>query len=314
MAAAGAGRADPFPDGAGLPDLPGVRHELVRIEGGPAGELGLHVVRAEDGPGARAVVLLHGFPQHWWQWRHVIPPFALERPVVVLDLRGFGWSGTPGGPQRTDDHARDVLRVLDTLGLGRVHLVAHDWGAIVGFRLALEHPGRVASLLSLTVPHPWLRFHPRLLLLLRHAWFQPLVATPGLGPRLLGGGRQRVVRHLFEGFTAHEGAIGPDDVETYLERLREPARARAGSALYRQLILPELVGMLRGRYADARLAVPTVSLLGERDLVADERFFDDGGRARDLTVEVVPGAGHFLPEECPDVVLDRARALHARTA
>lgn len=272
------------------------------------------MARAGDESGARPVVLLHGFPQHWWQWRLIIPELANDRPVVAPDLRGFGWSDAPRGPQRGDVHVQDVIALLDELGLGRVHLVAHDWGALIGFRLALEHPGRIASLLSLTVPHPWLSFHPRLLVLVRAAWFQPLVAAPGLGPRLLGHGRQRLVRHLFAEFTVEGGAIGPADVEIYLERLRDPDRAGAGSALYRQLILPELSAMLRGRYAARRLDVATVSLLGELDLITDDRLFDDGGRARDLTVEVVPDAGHFLPEERREVVVDRARALHARTA
>jgi pimeloyl-ACP methyl ester carboxylesterase len=296
----------------GWPELPGVQHRFVDLPG-----LCMHVALA--GPPLRSgapdlpALLLHGFPQHWWQWRHVIPSLAKERAVIVPDLRGFGWTDAPDGSYRLEAHLQDVVALLDALGVQRVHVVAHDWAAIVGMCLALDLPRRVGGLVSLTLPHPWLRFHPRLMAQMRGAWHLPLMASPA-APRLVGRGRQRLVRHmLFGAFTVARGAIGPDDGESYLERLREPARARAGAALYRELIVPEFLRVLRGAYADRRLTVPTVALLGAGDAISDPRTLGGHeGRADDLTIEIVEGAGHFIPEERPDVVVARAQELFAR--
>jgi pimeloyl-ACP methyl ester carboxylesterase len=293
------------------PELPGVRHRFVDLPG-----LRMHVVTAGPEAGMTAelpVLLLHGVPQHWWEWRHVIPALATDRPVVAPDLRGAGWTDAPDGSYRLEVHQADVVALLDALDLPRVHVVAHDWAAIVAMHLALDHPDRFGGLVSLTVPHLWLRFDPRLIAQMRVAWHLPVMATP-LAPRLVGRGRQRLQRHLLHGrFTVVADALGRRDTESYLERLREPARARATSALYRHLILPEFVRVLRGAYADRRLTVPTVSLLGAGDAISDPRVL--GGyeeHADDLTMEVVEGAGHFLPEEAPDVVVARARELFAR--
>ncbi len=295
----------------GWPELAGVRHRFVDIPG-----LRMHVATAGPDVATSAelpVLLLHGVPQHWWQWRRVIPALGADRHVYAPDLRGAGWTDAPAGSYRLEVHLADVVALLDALDLPRVHVVAHDWAAIVAMRLALDHPERFGGLVSLTVPHLWLRFDPRLIAQLRVAWHLPLMATP-LAPRLIGRGRQRLQRHLLHGrFTVVSDAIGSDDAESYLARLREPARARAVSALYRELILPEFVRILRGAYADRRLTVPTVALLGAGDAISDPRTLGGHeGRADDFTMKIVEGAGHFLPEERPDVVVARARELFAR--
>lgn len=295
----------------GWPGLPGVQHQFVDLPG-----LRMHVVRA--GPPARAdathrpVVLLHGFPEHWWEWRHVIPRLATDRTVIVPDLRGFGWSDAPGGSYRLAVHQADVVALLDALGLDRVDLIAHDWGAIVAFGLALDDPERVGGLVSLIVPHLWMKFDIRLVRQMPGLWHLPVMASP-LAPRLVGRGRQRLVGHMLTTFTPKPGAIGPAEHETYRERLRDPARARAARALYRDLILAESLRITRGVYGDRYLQVPTVSLLGAEDEISDPETL--GGyeeHAADLTLEVIEGAGHFLPEEVPDVVVARAQVLFAR--
>lgn len=290
-----------------MPELAGVTHRWVDVDG-----LAMHVV--EQGVGD-PVLLLHGFPEHWWEWRGTMGPLAADHHVVCPDLRGFGWTDAPPDGYTRDRLLADAVGLLDALGLARVHVVAHDWGALVGFHLGLEHPDRVASLLSMGVPHLWLRFDPRLLLMLRHAWFQAVIASRLTGPRALGWGRQRLPRHVLVGGVADRAAMSDADVEVYVAPLRQPARARAGSALYRGFITREMRSILRGAYRDRWLAAPAVSLLGEGDIVSDPHLL--GGyeeHAADLTVDVLPGVAHFMVDERPDLVVDRARALFARAA
>jgi pimeloyl-ACP methyl ester carboxylesterase len=290
-----------------FPILPGVEHRFVDLPGG----LRMHVAEAGHGD---PVLLLHGFPQHWWEWRGVIPGLAEHHRVIVPDLRGTGWTDAPETGYDRVQLVADVVALLDALEIDRVHLVGHDWGALISYNLCFEHPERVRSFLCVAIPHPFIRFDVRALPAFRHLWFQQVVAAPGVGPWLLRSGRQRLVRRIIRGFSSPQTTWTDDDLDAYADRMREPARARAASSLYRGLILPELVRIARGRYRDQRLTTPTVILCGADDPVMRVEFL--GGyenNADDLTIEVVPNASHFIPDEQPDAVAAHALELIART-
>ncbi len=168
--------------------------------------------------------------------------------------------------------------------------------------------------MSLGVPHPFVRFDPRLLLTIaRHGWFQPVIAAPFFGPRLLGRGHQRLTYHLLRGFTTNRNAWSERDIELFAERLREPARSDAASALYRCFIMREAARIMTGTYRHCRLSTPTRALIGAEDPIVRPEFL--GGfeeRTDDFGVEFVDGASHFLVDETPDVVLERALEFFAQ--
>jgi len=289
-------------DTLALPALSGVEHAYVDLPG-----LRMHV--AEAGVG-EPVLLLHGFPQHWWEWRFIIPRLAPRYRVICPDLRGAGWTDAPVEGYTSEQQRADVLALLDDLGLDRVRLVAHDWSAIIGFQLAIEHPERIEQYVSLATPHPWIRFQPAMLPGAWRLWFQPVIATPGLGPRLLAGGDQRLARYLLEQDGAGGALRSVEDREVFLAPLRQPERAQAGSALYRRLILPELRRIVTGAYRESRLTVPTRVLYGTADpaLVPDlhgacEAYADD------LAVQPIDGAAHFLADQRPDPVAEHILAF-----
>ena len=290
-----------------LPVVPGVQHRFVDLPDG----LRMHVAEAGQGD---PVLLLHGFPQHWWEWRGVIPALAKDHRVIVPDQRGTGWTDAPRTGYERKQLLADVVALLDALEIDRVHLVAHDWGVLVGYQLCFEHPERIRSFLCVAIPHPYIRFDVRALPAFRHLWFQYVVAAPGVGARLLRSGRQRLLRRIIRGFSSPRTTWTDDDLDVYADRMREPARARAASSLYRGLILPELVRIARGAYRDQRLTTPTVILCGADDPVMRPEFL--GGyedHADDLTIEVVPNASHFIPEEQPAEVAAHALELIGRT-
>jgi len=285
-------------DATDLPHLDGVTHRWVDLPG-----LRMHV--AEAGAG-EPVLLLHGFPQHWWEWRHVMGPLAARHHVIAPDLRGAGWTRTTEGDIDPGQLVDDVLALLNALGLDSVDLVAHDYSAFTAYRLCYDHPTRVRHLLCLG-PHPYLRFHPRMLAALPSLWFQPVIATPGLGAWLLA--RDALPRHLLT--TTPRDRMTERDRAVFAHRLHD--HAEAGSALYRRVILPEARRLVAGAYRDRRLTVPTVSLYGALEPGAhpDQVRVPDGA-ADDLTAELVPGARHYLADERPDVVVERALALFSR--
>src|SRR6478735_5330910 len=108
-----------------LPDLGGVEHRFVKLPG-----LTMHVAEAGTG---EPLLLLHGFPQHWWGWYKVLPALARRYRVIAPDLRGAGWTDAPADGYNSEQLVADVVALLDALELDRVKLMAHDWGALVGF-------------------------------------------------------------------------------------------------------------------------------------------------------------------------------------
>lgn len=289
-----------------FPSLTGVTHRFFDLPG-----LRMHVAEAGSGD---PVLLLHGFPQNWWEWRWVMPELAKHYRVICPDMRGAGWTDAPAEGYSKAPLTADVVALLDELDLGRVHLIAHDWGALVGYNLCFQHPDRVRSFLSLATPHPYIRFTPRVLTVMWRLWFQLVIVTPYLGPRLLGRGRQPLARWLLESFAVNPEAWTAEDIELFVSRLRDPHRARSAASLYRGLILPEAVRIMSGRYRGTRLTTPTVALFGDDDAgLAADMLGGFESHVDDFALELVPGAGHYLADDRPEIVSTRALDLFART-
>jgi pimeloyl-ACP methyl ester carboxylesterase len=174
---------------------------------------------------------------------------------------------------------------------------------------AARAPARFSAVLALAIPHPWVRVtRPdlgaigRSLLILG---YQGPLSTPGLGPLLVRSGAVRLILRMGRG----DGRFSADEVRTFDATYRVPARARATSALYRTFLTRELPAVARDRYEPGRVEVPVRLVLGAKDPVTGGPLEEHGGHLPDLTVERVPGAGHFLPEERPQLVIERALAL-----
>jgi pimeloyl-ACP methyl ester carboxylesterase len=242
----------------------------------------------------------------------VLPALAQHYRVIAPDLRGAGWTDAPATGYDSEQLVADVVALLDALDLERVRLMAHDWGALVGFLLCLYHPQRVKQYISLAIPHPYVKFSPRLLAAVPRLWFQNAIATPGLGPYLLSKGGQPMARYLLDHYTSDRSAFTPRDRELFVAPFRDPARAHAGSALYRHFIVPLIPRVMTGRYRGMRLSTPTLILYGLEDPNMTMVMLDGyQGHADDLTLEEVDGASHFIADEQPAVVIDRALEFFA---
>ncbi len=290
--------------GDDLPHLDGVTHRWVRARG-----LEFHV--AEAGAGDDVVLCLHGWPQHWYEWRHLMPALADRHRVLALDLRGFGWSDAPRRGYEKENLADDVLAVLDALGLERVKLVGHDWGGWIGFLLALKAPQRFERYLALNILHPW---PPGTMLdVLPYAWrfgYQVVIATPLLGYQLHRRGA--VVPKAFFSAATQRDVWDEETLRTFTAKLTEPDRARAAVQMYRTFQLKELWPIVRGRYAGSRLTVPTKVVFGVDDPALRPELLEGYERHADtMEVELVEDCGHFIADEMPELVAERAREFFA---
>jgi len=282
-----------------MPQVDGVRHRFQA-----AGGLNFHVAEAGEG---EPVLLLHGWPQHWYCWRLVIPELAQRYRVLAMDLRGFGWSDIAWEGLDKETMADDVANVLGSLEIDRARIVGHDWGGWIGYLLALRRPELVERLVALSIPPPFAK--PSL----RGAWnarrlaYQVPIASP-LGPRLMR--RPSFVARKVRRWSENREHLRNDVQRLYGRDLRASTRARAASLLYRTFLLHEARPVLAGRYRKQRLTVPTLVLHGKRDPVVPPVFFQGhADYADDMTIEAIPKIGHFLPEEAPDVVTERVVAF-----
>lgn len=286
-----------------IPELPGVRHHFV-----DAGDTRLHVAECGDG---EPVVLLHGFPQHWYAWRRVIPRLAQHYRVICLDLRGFGWSDAPARGYDTATRVADVLAAMDALGIRRARLIGHEFGAWTGFMACLKAPERFSHFLALNIVHPWPQ-HRRMLPQAWRYWYTSPLEFPFVGRAVL----RRLpgfTRHLLRKGVIDPAAWDPQAMEEFVRSSAEPCRARAGEAMHREYALRDIAGLVLGSYKKMRLTTPTVILAGQRDFVLPPSVMTDPGRrAEDLRIEVVEGCGHFLHEERPDLVVSAALELFSR--
>jgi len=238
-----------------------------------------------------------------------MPALADRHRVIALDLRGFGWSEAPADGYEKENLADDVLAVLDELGLERVKLVGHDWGAWVGFLLALKAPHRFERYLSLNILPPWTSMRAMAPHLWRF-WYQWMILTPGVGYRLHTSGK--FVPKVLAGGSVRREVWDDATLHAFSDTFMEPARARAAVRMYRVFNLREAPEMARGRYANARLTVPTRLLFGTGDKALNHKILAGSERhADDMTIEKVEGCGHFIADERPDLVAERAREFFA---
>ena len=241
----------------------------------------------------------------------VAPTLAAEHRVICPDLRGFGWSDAPSGRYDKATLAQDIIGLLDTLELDRVDLVAHDWGAWIGFMLCLDHPQRFNHYLALNIYTPWPDPpSPKAIGGIARLWYQVALATPGLGRSLIQ--HTPFVRQLI---TA--GAVHPswteDELNAFTQALKARERASASVHLYRTFLLRELGPYLRGQSNGRRLTVPTLLLHGTHDLAIDHNALGQWqSHADDMHVELRDDSGDFIAEELPDIVADRALELFGR--
>ncbi len=301
----------PVPDGSSV-RLPGRwEHRDVSANG-----IRLHV--AECGPpGAPLVVLLHGFPECWWTWRHELPALAdAGFRAVAVDLRGYGDSDKPPRGYDLWTLAGDVAGLIRALGESSARIVGHGWGGVIGWTVTALHPRVVAALAVLAAPHP---------LAVRRA----VVRDPrGQGRALLGrpGGvlAAQLPRRPERRLRANGGArvetllraragaswVGTDDFAAHVEGMRRavqvPGVAHSSMEYYRWAVRSQVRAEGR-RFAAAVARTPTVPVLqvhGAADPYLLERTAADSRRwaGPHLRYEVLDGTGHFPHREQPAVV------------
>ena len=277
-------------------------------------EPGLRLHFATAGQGTRTVVLLHGFPQTWWEWRRVIPALvAAGFRVVAPDYRGAGHSWRPPGGYDKQTMAEDIHQLLrqQLQVQGPVVLVGHDIGLMVAYAYAQAHRDEVSHLVVVDAPLPGtavfdrLRNDPRV-------WHFAFHGARDVAEMLVAGRERQYLQAFFNARCFDPSAISEADLEIYASAYAAAGAMRAGFVLYRTFDRDaEANRAALGR--DGKLTMPVLAVGGASSTTGPlvEEMMREV--ADDVTGLRVPGAAHWIPEENPQALV-RAVLAFAGTA
>ena len=273
-------------------------HRAGRVNG-----IRLHWVEQGEGP---LVVLLHGFPEFWYAWRHQVPALAAAGfRAVAPDLRGYSLSEKPAGvaAYRIEALLDDLAGLIERLGEGRekAHVVGHDWGGVLAWFAPLFHSERLLSLTLLNAPHP-LAFRRELrtnAAQRRKSSYVFFFQLPWLPERRIRAGNFAILEKMLRRDPVSPGAFTSEDIRLYKEALARPGALTAAVNYYRAAF--RFPPRVRGsKWPDD---FRTLLIWGERDRYLGPDLLRDLDRwVPRLTVERIADASHWVQADAPERV------------
>ncbi|MGH8011916.1 MAG: alpha/beta fold hydrolase [Candidatus Binataceae bacterium] len=278
------------------------RFERLRLPNG----LNMQVARAGAGP---LIVMLHGFPECWYSWRHQIRSLCGSFECVAPDMRGYGGTDAPKGVANytVEKLVEDVAGLVHVLGRERAMILGHDWGGMVAWATALMRPELVERLCVLNCPHPVrflseLRSNPRQML---RSWYIVFFQVPYLADAMLRANGAAMVARGIRSTAANKRAFSDEDLAHFRQAFERPYSATAALNYYRALRRRDLMGRLPAEHwMRRRIAAPTLLIWGERDVALGKEltYGMEGLFSGPFEIKYVPDSGHWVQQEQPNVV------------
>ena len=271
-----------------------VRHRHVEL-----GEVGLHLAEAGEGP---LVVLLHGFPEHWYMWRYQVPALVeCGYHVVAPDMRGYNLSDKPKGIRAytTDRLTRDIAELVDACGSERASIIAHDWGGAIAWLFAMQYPDKLKRLAVLNCPHPARMLDGlKTLRQLRKSWYMFFFQLPFLPELGLRARRFGMLRRMFQRDPVRP--MSNTDVDRYVEALSQPGALTGAINYYRAL---RYTGPKRIRETLQPIHAPVLVIWGERDAYLGAELAEPSSKwVPNARVVRLPDASHWVTSDAPVAV------------
>lgn len=279
-------------------------HDFIKTNG-----IELHYVTQGEGP---LMLMLHGFPEFWYSWRHQIPEFAQDYKVVALDLRGYNESDKPVDLNAyvMEELIRDVEGFIKGLGYESCVLVAHDWGGAIAWSFAYAYPAMVDKLIVMNIPHPakfeaGIRTPEQLL----KSWYMFFFQLPTLPELFLQANDYRAIAAVFIESAMDKTAFSEADLEAYKNAAAKRGALTAMLNYYRNVFR----GLLRSQQRWDTLEVPTLTIWGENDAaLGKELTYGTQTYVKDWQIKYIPNCSHWVQQEQPQLVNQYMREFLAK--
>ncbi len=269
----------------------GWKHEEAIING-----IRLQWVEAGEGP---LVVLLHGFPEFWYSWRHQIPVLSTRFRVVAPDMRGYNLSEKPQASYDIETLTADVLALVHALGEDQAVIIGHDWGGVIAWAFAARFPDATNKLVIMNAPHPQ-RFQRSLTSgfgqILR-SWYVLFFQIPRLPELLLGANRCWALARAMRTSSKNQDAFSDQDLGRYRDAMSRPGALTAALGYYRAVFRTRSQMRQFGQ-----VQAPTLVLWGEHDRALGRELVEGLEQwVPNVTVHFLD-CGHWTQQEQPDQV------------
>ena len=269
------------------------QHEYITTNG-----VKLHYVTQGNGA---LMLMLHGFPEFWYSWRHQIPAFAPDYQVVALDLRGYNDSDKPKAQSAyvMDEFIKDIEGVITGLGYDKCILVGHDWGGAIAWHFAYSRPQMVEKLIVLNIPHPakmaeGLRTPQQLL----RSWYMFLFQLPEIPEALIQASDYQLIETMMTAGVVNKSSFTKADIEAYKNAVAKRGALTAMLNYYRNISQQR---MLNTDWSI--LEVPTLMIWGESDVALGKELTNNTeAYVRNLQVKYIPNCSHWVQQEQPQLV------------
>jgi len=249
------------------------------------------------------LVLLHGFPQSWYEWRHIMPALAKNYTVFVPDLRGFGDSSKPDTGYDGNTTSADIYQLVSQLGFNKILLVAHDVGSQTAYSYAANHPNNVSKLVLMDFPFPG--FLPASFGQNGPWWFA-FSQVPNLPELLVQGKEREYISWFFQGLAYNPSAITDNDIDVYASHISGPGGLKGAFDHFRSFPTDALQNK---ESATHKITMPVLVLGGDiypalgGDLPGNFALESTQALATNVKGVTVPLSGHWIPEEQPQFVI-----------
>jgi pimeloyl-ACP methyl ester carboxylesterase len=247
------------------------------------------------------VVLLHGWPETWYEWHLVMPALAKNYTVIAPDLRGLGDSSKPPTGYDGKNVAEDIHQLVTQLGFKTIFLVGHDIGTQVAYSYTAAHPAEVKKLVVMELTIPGFAPAGRMPL-----WWAIFHQTPDVPEALVQGKEMMYLSWFFHNLTFNPAAITQTDINEFVTHYSAPGGMRAGFEYYRAFPQDAIQNM---NYSMAKLTMPVLALGGGYiptfggNITMPTIVYGMKILAQNVQGITVPNSGHYIPEEQPDFVI-----------
>ena len=281
------------------------KHEYVDVN-----NIRMHYVTQGKGP---LMLMIHGFPEFWYSWRHQIPEMAKRFKVVAPDMRGYNQTEKPVGvgQYRLDVLTADVAGLIKALGYDKAVVVAHDWGGVVAWAFAMAYPEMVDRLIIMNCPPSQvliehLMKNPKQL---RRSYYMFLFQIPLLPEAVFRFNNYMMIEKAFRGWAIDKSAFSDEDIKMLKEAAAKPGALTASVNYYRAALRNLKMGFAAMKAARTgvihdKVKSPTLVIWAEGDVALGKEMTYDFHKVMDAPLEIryIPDCSHWVQQERPEEV------------